>query len=260
MGRFEEISLNEENKNLLKNNFENVKIYKKTIKFGTLVNKSPIFTIKTRSKYGDLEQYIIITKKQYVGCCLTETILFEEKFFDSCDIENYDDKYNTIYRMNLFNAKLKSILESNINFLKENNTFKKYEVTKFSEEEKEDIFKSALTLAVLENKFNEIYRLFFRNLKKEGSYFAIIDFYSIDSNNISKDIKKEFRSFSRRVDRNSESSFQDAYGFDVFELREQILKYFFEERTTPLLNENHHIFLLKNEKDILRSLGDEWFF
>lgn len=256
MAVFDSIVLSEENDKLLRRNFENVKVYKRTAKFGVKADKSPIFTLKIKNKYGDLEQYIIITKKEYVGCCLTDTILFEEKFFDSFEVENNDDKHCFVHRANLFNGALKNILENNIDFLKENNKFKNYEVIKFSEEEKENTFKSALTFAVLENKFSNLYRSFFHSLKKEGSYFSIMDFYETNDS-FSKDVEREFKSLAKRIDKNSEEAFQDVYGFDIFEFREQILKYFFEERFTPMLSEGHHLFLLKNEKDILRSVGNE---
>lgn len=220
----------------LKDNFENVKVNKKAIKFGVASKKSYVYTMTLGDCYGNV--YLKISKRESIGNFDDEITMFCEKIVSW---NKPDDFYNNIsFRNDLI---LKTISKKNVlDSLKANNKYKEYKKEVLTEEEKENMFDSLLITITLEGKFQEMYENIYYSIFCSDAIFKYIQFDN------DKEFNSVFKQIAKQIDGNRRnlSPFYTEYGFDFYDFRHQILKNFFEKRNVLSPCACKNVYLLKD--------------
>lgn len=212
--------INEKVKKILDNEFDNVTYNYDNITFGKTYDNENILKIKFFKVFNTVE--IVITKRHIVGNCNFRKIIFSKEFIRS---EFKREMIETIFDDKEFIA-----------FLKRNNKVIPYVKETFKEEEKDGVFDTKIITLKLEGRFDEFRKLLANNCQK----------YIYSSNDSSKDIDDTFATIAFNLDRNTNESIYDRFGFDVYDFRKQILKTFFEERPYSENNTKEHFYVFKN--------------
>lgn len=211
--------INEKVKGILESNFENIVYHNDYILFGKTYENESILKIKFFQVFNTVE--IVITKRHIVGNCNFRKIIFSKEF-----IRN-DFKREMIEE--IFDD------EEFINFLKRNDKVIPYKKETFDEKEKDGVFDAKIVTLKLEGRFDEFRKLLANNSQK----------YIYSSDDSSSDIDSTFKAIAFNLDRKTNESIYDKYGFDVYDFRKQILKTFFEERPYSLHNKTEHFYVFK---------------
>lgn len=211
--------INEKVEEILENNFENIVYHNDYILFGKTYENESILKIKFFQVFNTVE--IVITKRHIVGNYNFRKIIFSKEF-----IRN-DFKREMIEE--IFDD------EEFINFLKRNDKVIPYKKETFDEKEKDGVFDAKIVTLKLEGRFDEFRKLLANNSQK----------YIYSSDDSSSDIDSTFKAIAFNLDRKTNESIYDKYGFDVYDFRKQILKTFFEERPYSLHNKTEHFYVFK---------------
>lgn len=220
----------------LKNHFENIKVNKKTIKFGTISKKSYVYTLTLNDNYGSY--YLKISKRTSVGNFDDEVTMLFEKLVSWNEADDFCNNASIRNDLILKAISRKEVLEN----LKENNKYEEYVKEALTEEEKETMFASLLVTIALEGKLQEMYRTIHYNIPCTDPLFKYVQF------NKDKEFDVAFKSIAKRIDENRKylSPFYQEYGFDFYDFRNQVLKNFFEKRNVLSPCACKNVYLLKD--------------
>lgn len=220
----------------LKDNFENVKVNKKTVKFGAVSKKSYVYTLTLNDNYGSI--YLKVSKRKSIGNFDDEETMLLEKIVSWDSTNKFYNDIDFASELILQTISKEDVLEN----LKNNNKYEEYIKEVLTEEEKETMFASLLITIALEGKLEEMYRNIHYGIPSTDSLFKYIQF------NRDVEFDSTFKLIAKRIDENRKhlSPFYAEYGFDFYDFRHQILKNFFEKRNVLSPCACKNVYLLKD--------------